>query len=118
MTDKAFREWIETKRSCLSGEFSEFLNGEGRCIACHVRRAGAAGTAYKPPYSVVPMTFAEHSVQSHGGELEAIKQFNIGLARIVTTVEDAKAWFDEQARKYRRAWYELTDDEEVLAYGI
>ena len=117
MTDKSFREWVETKRSCLSGEFSEYLDGDGRCIACHVRRAGAAGTAYKPPYSVVPMTFAEHSVQSHGGELEAIRQFNPGLARAITTVDEAKEWLDAQALKYRRAWYELTGDKEVLAYG-
>jgi hypothetical protein len=46
------------------------------------------------------MTFFEHAVQ-HKSELLAIQEFNCGLARIIITVEEAKAWFDEQARKYR-----------------
>jgi hypothetical protein len=118
MTDKAFLEWIETQRSCLTGNFSEYLNGDGRSIACHVRRAGRAGTSYKPPYSAVPMTFGEHAVQSHQGELEAIRKYNAGLARVITTLDEAKDWFDEQARKFRCAWYEYSGDEEVLQYGI
>jgi hypothetical protein len=118
MTDAAFRSWIETLRSCLSGEYSEFLeSGEGRCIACHVRRARHSGTGYKPPYQCVPMTFIEHAVQ-HKSELRSIQEFNHGLARVITTVEEAKAWFDEQARKYQRVWYLRTGDEEAVQYGI
>src|ERR1700722_7008044 len=67
-SDKQFREWIQRQPSCVSGRFNEYVNGEGRCVAAHVRRAGESGTGYKGEYSCVPMTQAEHLQQHQKGE--------------------------------------------------
>lgn len=68
-TDAEFREWIQKQPSWHSGKFSEYVNGEGRCIAAHVRRvANGAGTSIKPEYACVPLTDAEHSLQHQDGE--------------------------------------------------
>lgn len=67
-TDKQYRNWIQTQPSAYSSDFSEWIHGEGRCIAAHVRRAGEAGTGYKPPYSCIPLTDKEHQLQHQQGE--------------------------------------------------
>jgi hypothetical protein len=118
MTDAAFRAWVQTKRSCLTGKFAEWLTdiGEHRNPACHVRRAGEAGTGYKPPYSAVPLTNVEHDYQHRHGELAVIQKFNPVLARTVKTEWQAKDWFDAKAEHYRRAWYAHSGDKEVLEF--
>lgn len=89
--DKQFREFIQRQPSCISGRFSEYLEiGEGRSIACHVRRAGESGTAYKSEYSCVPMTHAEHLLQHQKGE----------------TVFGGKDFFDQQRLRYLLLWLE------------
>lgn len=98
--DKAFREWVQTQPSCVSGQFSEFVHGEGRSIAAHVRRSRDAGTGYKPLFSAVPLTDAEHRVQSNNGEAACLRKFLGGEWH----VDDAKSWFDEQVVKYREEW--------------
>ena len=87
-TDKQFREWIQRQPSCISGRFSEYVNGEGRCVAAHVRRSKDSGTGYKAPYSCVPLTQIEHLRQHQHGE-EAF---------------GGKEFFDNQLEKYRRLW--------------
>lgn len=68
-TDEQYRAWIQRQPSIISGQFSEYVDGEGRCIACHVRRiANGAGMAEKPPFSCVPMTDREHQMQHLKGE--------------------------------------------------
>lgn len=67
-SDRTYREWLQKQRSVFSGEFSEYVNGEGRSIAAHVRRSGEAGTAYKPQYSCIPLTNDEHTLQHQKGE--------------------------------------------------
>jgi hypothetical protein len=67
-SDDTYRKWIQTQPSAYSGNFSEYINGEGRCIAAHVRRSSNAGTGYKPPYSCIPLTDAEHQLQHQKGE--------------------------------------------------
>lgn len=68
-TDKEFRRWINRQPSAFSGDFSEWTeDGEGRCIAAHVRRSDNAGTGYKPPYSCIPLTDKEHQLQHREGE--------------------------------------------------
>lgn len=67
-TDEQYRKWIQRQPSAYSGDFSEWIHGEGRCIAAHVRRAGEAGTGYKPPYSCIPLTDKEHQLQHQQGE--------------------------------------------------
>lgn len=79
-TDKQYRQWIQTQPSAYSGDYSEWVNGDGRCIAAHVRRAGEAGTAYKPPYACIPLTDKEHQLQHQQGE-SALLGFNWDKAR-------------------------------------
>src|SRR5262245_34683515 len=89
MTDKAYREWIQTLPSCISGMYSEYLeSGEGRCVAAHVRRAATSGTGYKAKYSCVPLTQQEHLLQHQHGE----------------SYFHPKEWWDERVETYRRLW--------------
>jgi len=67
-SDKQYRQWIQTQKSVFSGDYSEWIQGEGRCIAAHVRRAGEAGTSFKPVYSCIPLTDSEHQLQHQQGE--------------------------------------------------
>jgi hypothetical protein len=104
-SDKKFREWVSHQPSCIDGSWSEVLeSGEGRCIACHVRRAGEAGTAFKPEYSAVPMTFDQHNEQSWHGESSCLNRFipKPGLWGNI----DAKAWFDQKRIEYLTLWLE------------
>lgn len=87
-SDKEYRSWISHQTSCISGHFSEWVDGVGRCEAAHVRRAGKSGTGYKAPYSCVPLTRAEHSSQHQHGESE--------LA--------SKDWWDQQVIKHLERW--------------
>lgn len=103
-SDKQFLKWISRQPSCLDGSWSEILeSGEGRSIPCHVRRAVSAGTACKPIYSAVPMTFDQHNEQSWHGEASCLNRFLPKPAGIWTNHE-AKAWFDAQAERYLRRW--------------
>jgi hypothetical protein len=99
--DKDFLDWLTYQPSCLDGTFNQWQDGVGRNLPCHVRRAGSAGTAFKPVFSAVPMTDAQHKVQSgKGGEVEAV--FRYTGRRL--SLDEAKAWFDEQAEFHLRRW--------------
>jgi len=88
-TDKEFLDFIRRQPSAYSGRFSEYLeDGTGRCVAAHVRRASNSGTACKPEYSAIPLTFAEHFLTHQKGE----------------TVLMRKEWFETQALKYLQRW--------------
>ena len=53
--DDNFLDWIRCQPSAHSGEFSEYLNGEGRCEAAHIRRVeSGAGTSIKPLRATSP----------------------------------------------------------------
>lgn len=99
-TDDEFREWINTLESCISNNFSEYPNGEGRNPACHVRRGGKSGTGYKAPYSCVPMTHDEHHVQTVHGEAAVLNKYlSPGF-----TPDTAKHWYDIKVIHYRKLW--------------
>lgn len=104
-TDDAFRAWIQRQPSCLSGRFSESVDGECRNLACHVRRAGSSGTGYKGLFSCVPMTDEEHKLQHHYGELSCLFSCKPDLG--IGTFHEAKVWFDQQAAKYREEWFRM-----------
>lgn len=91
-TDEQFRKWIQSHPSAISGEFSEYVVGEGRCEAAHVRRASESGTAYKPEYACIPLTHAEHQQQHTQGE-SSLKPIE---------------WFDKMRVKYVTAWAKHT----------
>lgn len=98
--DAAFLEWLRTQPSCLSGQFSEFVNGQGRNVAAHVRRAANAGVAIKPLFSAVPLTDEEHKIQHQHGEHGL-------LNRVRPEVWDRKSaarWFDEQVKLHLVRW--------------
>ena len=79
-SDEEYRKWIQKQPSAYSGDYSEWVNGEGRCIAAHVRRAGEAGTGYKPLYACIPLTDSEHQLQHQRGE-SALTNFDWDKAR-------------------------------------
>lgn len=109
-TDAEYHAWVQRQPSCVSQAFGEYLAdgpnaGEGRNEAAHIRRAGAAGTAYKPAYWQIPLTHDEHQYQHQHGELALLHR-----AGIVDPVADANPtliaaeWFDEQVFRHRSAW--------------
>ena len=117
MTDQAFRAWIQTLPSCLSGNFSEYLeDGRRLCVAAHVRRAGESGIGYKAPYSTVPLTQTEHAYQHNFGELACLLKFyrNQHFIRLLKAATPSKAeslgkgWFNAQIEEYRARWKEIT----------
>jgi hypothetical protein len=89
-SDAEFREWIQLQPSCISGQFSEYLesSGEGRSIAAHYRTASNSGIATKPPYSSIPLTRAEHDEQHRVG------QFNFM----------PRHWWEAQVKIYLGRW--------------
>jgi len=65
--DDKYQAYIRGFPSCLTNDFKEFPNGEGRSVFAHIRKN--AGTGYKPPYSGVPLTQVQHANQhQHGYE--------------------------------------------------
>lgn len=87
-TDAEFREWIQRQPSAYSGNFGEYVDGEGRCVAAHVRRAGESGTAYKAEYACIPLTDAQHRHQHRQGESALCEP----------------EWFDKMRAKYVQEW--------------
>ncbi len=102
-SDAEYHQWIQRQPSCISGTSSEYVDGEGRCVAAHVRRAGPAGTGYKPPYHQIPMTNDEHQLQHQHGECELLLSARI-LSMKFATAEAAQDWFDTQVFRHRHAW--------------
>lgn len=88
-TDDDYRKFIQRQPSCVSGEFAEFVNGEGRSVAAHVRRAGESGTGFKALYACVPLTDAEHQKQHTQGE---------------SAFPGGAGWFDTQRAHYVTIW--------------
>jgi len=86
--DEEFREFVKRQPSCISGRFSEFHDGGGFSIACHVRRSATAGIGWKPLFSCVPLVDTEHK-NTH--------QHDDGYYH-------PKEWWDEKASQYLERW--------------
>lgn len=97
MTDEAYKAWVRRQPSCISSQFGEYINGEGRCEYAHVRRAKDSGTGYKPLFSGVPLTHAEHAMQHQKGEAYTLAAHGI-------IADDAKVWFEQKAVEYLSKW--------------
>jgi hypothetical protein len=120
MTDALFRAWIQTLPSCLDLTFSEWLPhlGEWRNLACHVRRAGRSGVAFKEEFACVPMSEKQHSYQHQHGELACLRKFSrdpelictLDAASPVEAERIAGEWFDAQVLKYRERWMRETPE--------
>jgi len=64
-TDNEYQDWCRRLPSALSGRFSEYVDGEGRCVYAHWRTVKrGSGTAVKPPYSGLPLTQEEHLAEA------------------------------------------------------
>lgn len=109
-SDAEFRAWTTRQPSIVSGEFNEIDDaGDRRNVACHVRRAGEAGTAYKPAYACVPMTDAEHQEQHQHGEAAVYARYlrhKRGCPGLPAPelVDEAAAWFDQQRIRIVERW--------------
>lgn len=100
--DEGFIEWVRTQPSALTGNYSEWVNGEGRNPACHIKRAATGGTAFKPKFACIPLTHEEHAYQHQHGEAACLTRFLGGT----WTRETAADWFDHQAEHHRKIWEE------------
>jgi hypothetical protein len=119
MTDTAYRAWIQTQKSCITGNFSEYLeDGRKLCVAAHVRRAGTSGTGFKASFSCVPLTQTEHTYQHNHGELACLMKFSRD-PQLICTLKNASPfeaeriaseWFDTQVEKYRAMWREQSQN--------
>ena len=87
-SDNEYQKWVRLWPSCLSGAYSEVVEGVGKCEFAHVRRASNSGTAYKPEYSGIPLTHDEHALQHQKGE----------------SVFCPPEWYEAQAQKYLTMW--------------
>jgi len=121
MTDKAYREFIQTLPSCIDGKsYSQWIPelGEWRNPACHVRRAGRSGTAYKELYAEIPLTNEQHAYQHQHGELACLLKYTrdpqlkatLLNASPVEAERIAGEWFDAQVVKYREMWRKRTGE--------
>lgn len=98
MNDRDFQAWVRRQPSCISGDFSEWVDGQGRNEFCHVRRvSNGSGMGIKPLFSGVPMTHAEHAMQHQYGEAYLLAAYGI-------ITDDAAAWFEAQAAAYLNRW--------------
>ncbi len=103
--DKEYRAWARLQPSCISGQFSEWKNGVGMCIAAHVRDSENSGTSYKPLFSAVSLTDAEHRFQHQHGEAACLNEFSMSVGAY--TEFRAREWFKEQAAKSLAKWKKL-----------
>jgi len=129
MTDAAYHAWIQTLPSVFDGKsYSEWLPdvGEWRNPACHVRRGGFSGVAYKKPFSQIPMTNTEHAYQHNHGELACLMKYTRD-PQLKTTLMNASPveaeriageWFDAQVIRYREMWRERTGEAPWEAEGF
>ena len=91
-TDVQYRNWLQHQASALSGKYSEYINGQGKCEAAHVRRADNSGTGFKPEYSCIPLTHEEHMLQHSQGE-KALQ---------------SREWFEKKRNEYLVKWAKHT----------
>lgn len=99
-TDEEFRQWIQRQPSAWSGEFSEYVDGEGRCEAAHVSRIEyGRGMGHKPEYACVPLTHAEHMLHHAKGESVFDRELPNGEG-----IERGRQWMERMRVKYVEQW--------------
>ena len=93
--DNAFREWVRTLPSIISGGsedddgFEVYINGEGISEAAHVNRVPESGVGIKALFSCVPLKPSEHRLYHKKGE----EYFH------------PKEWWTDQRNKIREQWF-------------
>lgn len=101
-TNAEFIEFVRGQPSCISGNWSEwdFIKGRGRCEAAHDRRAATSGTAFKPPFAVIPLTHSEHAIQHQFGVEGMLNRY----LRQVWDRNSASRWFRLQVENHLNLW--------------
>lgn len=89
-TDADFLDWLRAQKCASCGWEPRFEgNAWVGCDAAHRRRAGGSGTAYKEPYSAIPLcTRCHRQLQHQHGE----------------SAVGGKAWFDRQRILHLAEW--------------
>lgn len=90
-SDDDYLAWVRRQPSAISKQFSEYVNGEGRCEAAHVRHN--SGVGIKPPYSAIPLTNGEHA-----------DQHQIGHESFCEKHGKPADWFLRQRARYVAQW--------------
>lgn len=101
-TDQAYIAWTQLQPSCLGGDFDQWIDGEGRSVAAHTRRARDSGTAFKARYATIPLQNRQHLYQHQHGEAACLERYLGGK----WSREDAAEWFDDQRIANLRRWVE------------
>jgi hypothetical protein len=98
-TDEEFRAWIQKQPSAWSGEFSTYVDGEGRCEAAHVSRIEyGRGIGHKPEYACIPLTHKEHALQHAKGESVFSQTDKRGV------LIGGREFFEKMRMKYVEQW--------------
>ena len=88
-TDSEYQAYVRQWPSVLTDNYNEWENGEGRSVYAHVRRVSAgSGVAYKPEYSGVPLSQAQHFNTHQHGE----------------SYYNKSEWWERQARRMLTNW--------------
>ena len=98
-TDNQYIAWCKTQECCVTGS-RDYNDGAFAVDYAHVRRAGAAGTGIKPPFSGVPLCHRIHDIQHRQGEQAALNAYLFKT----NDEEHAKRWFDERASWHLARW--------------
>lgn len=113
-TDAEYQIWTHDQKCVICGNQDLVEEtGEMKCEFAHVRRAGEAGTSYKPEYSGVPMCHDHHQMQHQFGESGVlIKTGTIsGSMTDENAQQVAKEWFERKAvgNAHKWVWETLKD---------
>ncbi len=68
-TDAQFRRFLRDLPCAICGLFRAWVDGKGQSESAHIRLDGVGGTAYKPPYSAIPLCRVCHAIQHTKGHL-------------------------------------------------
>lgn len=102
--DEQFLDWLTYQPSCLDEGWNQWdvEKGEGRNIACHIRRISrGAGMGIKPLFSAVPLTDKQHRIQ---GTSERICLDVYKPEGAPWTDEAAEKWFEDTADRHVKLW--------------
>lgn len=98
-TDKEYLEWIRLQASAKSGiKHHDRDTGKEGCVAAHVRRVQhGSGTAIKPLYSAIPLTYHEHHECHQQGDSYA----------------GDEEWWEKKRIQYLHEWCWLTAKDQI-----
>ena len=89
-TDEEYLDWVRQQPSAKSGaKHYDPDTGKSGCVAAHVRRVEhGSGTAIKPPFSAIPLTWHEHQESHQRGD----------------SIIGNEAWWEKMRIKYVHLW--------------